>query len=238
MSPSPLRIATYNIKHGDNGNGRVDLRRLGVACAGLGADVLAVQEVDRFSRRTGFRDEMRVIARATGLEPVFGEAARRRWRSYGNVLLARGAISDVEVIRLPRPSDGEQRVAIVARVAVNGVDLAVGATHLSFRRGEGVPQLAVLLDALAAREGPRVVMGDLNLGPELVEPALLAAGYEVAPTGPTFPTKGPRTRIDFVAVSGLEVVAASTPAPGMSDHLPVVVDVCVPGAVPGGGSGS
>ncbi|HYH48822.1 MAG TPA: endonuclease/exonuclease/phosphatase family protein [Acidimicrobiia bacterium] len=230
MNPALLRIATYNIKHGDNGNGRVDLRRLGDACAGLEADLLAVQEVDRFARRTRFRDEMRVISRATGLEAVFGEAARRRWRSYGNVLLARGRISDVDVLRLPRPSDGEQRVAIIARVAVNGVDMAVGATHLSFRRGEGAPQLAVLLDALAERDGPRVVMGDLNLGPEIVEPALVAAGYEVAPTGPTFPANGPRTRIDFIGVSGLELLTASTPSPGMSDHLPVVVEVRLSGA--------
>jgi endonuclease/exonuclease/phosphatase family metal-dependent hydrolase len=221
----PLRIATFNIKHGDNGAGRVDLRRLGAACAALSADVLAIQEVDRFARRTGFRDEMRVIARATGLKAVFGEAARRRWRSYGNVLLARGPISDVEVIKLPRPNDGEQRVAIVARVAACGLALSVGATHLSFRRGEGLPQLAVVLEALAGRDGPRVLLGDLNLRAELVEPAVTAAGYTLAPTGPTFPTSSPRTRIDFVAVSGLQVVGAASPEVGMSDHLPVVAEL-------------
>ena len=220
-----LRVATFNIKHGDSGNGRVDLRRLGAACAALSADVLAVQEVDRFARRTGFRDEMRVIARATGMTAVFGEAARRRWRSYGNALLARGPITDVEVIKLPRPSEGEQRVAIVARVAVNGVGLSVGATHLSFRRGEGVPQLGVVLAALAGREGPRVLLGDLNLGPELVEPAVTAAGYALASTGPTFPAAAPRSRIDFVAVSGLAVVSAALPDVGISDHLPVVADI-------------
>ena len=225
MSATSLRIATFNIKHGDNGRGGVDLRRLGAACAGLSADVLAVQEVDRFARRARFRDEMRVIARATGLQAVFGEAARRRWRSYGNVLLARGPIDDVEVIKLPRPGDGEQRVAIVARVAVNGVSMAVGATHLSFRQGEGAPQLGVLIDALAQREAPRVLLGDLNIGPEVAEPALLAAGYQVASTGATFPARAPRTRIDFVAVSGLEILTASTLQPGMSDHLPVLAEV-------------
>ena len=220
-----LRVATFNVKHGDNGGGRVDLRRLGDACATLSADVLAVQEVDRYARRTRFRDEMRVIARATGLEAVFGEAARRRWRTYGNVLLARGPIRDVEVIKLPRPNGGEQRVVIIARVDVDGVGLSVGATHLSFRAGEGLPQLEVVLTALAGREGPRVLLGDLNLVPELVEPAVTAAGYQLAPTGPTFPAGTPRTRIDFVAVSGFEVVDASTPRPGVSDHLPVVADL-------------
>jgi endonuclease/exonuclease/phosphatase family metal-dependent hydrolase len=225
----PLRVATFNIKHGDNGKGRVDLNRMAEACASLSADVLAVQEVDRYARRTRFRDEMRVIARATGLQAVFGECVRRRWRSYGNVLLARGPIRDVEVIRLPRPSAGEQRVAIVARVDVNGLGLSVAATHLSFRAGEGLPQLETLLDALARRDGPRVLLGDLNLGPEVVEPAVTAAGYRLAPTGPTFPAAKPRTRIDFVAVSGAEVLAASTPAPGISDHLPIVAEIGAPG---------
>lgn len=220
-----LRVATFNIKHGDSGGGRIDLRRMQEACAGLSADVLAIQEVDRFARRTGFRDEMRVIARATGMEAVFGEAARRRWRAYGNVLLARGPISDVEIIKLPRPNGGEQRVAIVARAGVNGVGMSVGATHLSFRAGEGLPQLEMVLDALGRRDGPRVLLGDLNLGPEVVEPAVTAAGYRLAPTGPTFPARGPRTRIDFVAVSGFEILASSTPTPGVSDHLPVVADI-------------
>ncbi|HZI38228.1 MAG TPA: endonuclease/exonuclease/phosphatase family protein [Acidimicrobiia bacterium] len=221
----PLRVATFNVKHGDDGCGRIDLRRMAEACAALSADVLAIQEVDRYAGRTGFRDEMRVIARATGLQAVFGQCIRRRWRTYGNVLLARGPISDVEVIRLPRPSGGEQRVAILARVDVDGLGLSVAATHLSFRPGEGLPQLELLLDALARRDGPRVLTGDLNLGPEVVEPAVTAAGYVLAPTGPTFPAGAPRTRIDFVAVSGLEVLAASTPRPGVSDHLPVVAEV-------------
>jgi endonuclease/exonuclease/phosphatase family metal-dependent hydrolase len=223
-----VRVATFNIKHGENGDGRVDLRRLAAACAGLSADVLAIQEVDRFARRTHFRDEMRLIARATGLQAVFGEAARKRWRSYGNVLLARGPITDVEVVKLPRPGGGEPRVAIVARVTVDGIGLSVGATHLSFRKGEGAAQLDVLLAALAERDGPRLLMGDLNIGPDVVLPAVTAAGYAVAPTEATFPASAPRTRIDFVAVSGLEIAAASTPTVGTSDHLPIVAELRQP----------
>jgi endonuclease/exonuclease/phosphatase family metal-dependent hydrolase len=224
-----LRVATFNIKHGENGDGRVDLRRLAAACSSLSADVLAVQEVDRFARRGGFRDEMRLIARATGMSAVFGEAARRPpFRTYGNVLLARGPITDVEVLKLPRPSGGEPRVAIVARVSVMGTALSVGATHLSFRKGEGAAQLDVLLQALAERDGPRLLLGDLNLGPDVVLPAVTAAGYAVAPTDATFPATAPRTRIDFVAVSGLEVAGTSTPDVGTSDHLPVVAQLAVP----------
>jgi len=83
----------------------------------------------------------------------------------------------------------------------------------------------VVLAALAGREGPRVLLGDLNLSPELVEPAVTAAGYALASTGPTFPAAAPRSRIDFVAVSGLAVVSAALPDVGISDHLPVVVHI-------------
>ncbi|HEV7862342.1 MAG TPA: hypothetical protein VGR20_06565, partial [Acidimicrobiia bacterium] len=71
---------------------------------------------------------------------------------------------------------------------------------------------------------------DLNIGPDLVVPAVTAAGYTVAPTEATFPASAPRTRIDFVAVSGLEIMAASTPIVGTSDHLPIVADLAVPAA--------
>jgi endonuclease/exonuclease/phosphatase family metal-dependent hydrolase len=225
-----LRVATFNIKHGSDRRGKVDLSRMSAACSTLLADVLAIQEVDRFARRTRFRDEMRVIAKATGLQAVFGEAARRRWRSYGNVLLARGPITDVEVLKLPRPNDGEQRVAILAQVSVNGQRLSVGATHLSFRAGEGEAQLQVVLDALARRDGPRLLLGDLNLGPDVVEPALAAAGYVVVPTGPTFPTGTPRVRIDYVAAAGLEVVDGTGKAIelGTSDHLAVAANLAQP----------
>jgi endonuclease/exonuclease/phosphatase family metal-dependent hydrolase len=229
-----LRVATFNIKHGSDRDGNVDLPRLGAACCGLLADVLAVQEVDRFARRTGFRDEMRVMARATRLKAVFGEAARGRWRTYGNVLLARGPITEVEVLKLSRPHQGEPRVAILAEVSVDGQRMSVGATHLSFRPGEGEAQLDEVLGALAERDGPRLLLGDLNLGPKVAEPALEAAGYTVVPTGPTFPAGTPRTRLDYVAVAGLDVVYGTGEAVdlGISDHLAVAVNLAPAGSAP------
>lgn len=234
MDESPLRVVTFNIKHGLAASGHLDLRLLGRTCAGFDADVLALQEVDRRAWRTRLADEMAVVARATGLSATFGEAVRRRLiRTYGNALLARGKISDVEVVDLPRPHGGELRVAILATVILDGRDaspLSVAATHLSFRKGVGPVQLATLVEMLELRPPPRVLLGDLNLGPEIVEPALKTAGYEIAPTGATFPASQPRTRIDYVAVAGLTVVGAETPATELSDHRPVVAEIRLPGS--------
>jgi len=229
-----VRIATFNIKHGLSGRGRVDLDLLARTCAALRADVLALQEVDRRARRSGFADQVALVARATGLSATFGEAARRGLiRRYGNALLGRGELSEVEVMGLPRPDAGEPRVAILATLALNGAGLdgtrlSVAATHLSFRRKEGPAQLEVLLEALERRPLPRVLLGDLNLGPEVVEPAVGAAGYQLALTPATFPSERPRSRIDYVAVAGLEVTSAEALETEISDHRPVVAEVAVP----------
>lgn len=226
-----MRVVSFNVKHGSTAGGRVDNRLLASTCAGFGAEVLALQEVDRRALRGGLADQVRLVARATGLSAVFGEAARRGpFRRYGNVLLGRGCLSEVEVVGLPRPNGGEYRVALLARLALSGgPNLSVGATHLSFRRGEGPVQLDALVELMGRRPPPRLLLGDLNLGPEVVEPRLAAAGYQVAPTGPTFPAQVPRSRIDYVAVAGLEVVRAETPEPPVSDHRPVVAEVVVAG---------
>lgn len=235
-----VRVATFNVKHGLVAPGRgglvggspVDNGRLVGACVDLRADVLALQEVDRRARRSGYADQVEIVARATGMTAAFGEAARKGlFRRYGNALLGRGALSEVEVVGLPRPALGEFRVVVLATLslaAYDGVRLSVAATHLSYRKAEGPAQLDALVEMLDGRPLPRVLLGDLNLGPGVVEPVLTAAGYAVAPTGATFPADGPRTRIDYVAVAGLEVVAAEAPEAAVSDHRPVVADVRLP----------
>ena len=225
-----MRAVTFNIKYGSGAGARpgdrVDVSRLVRTCAAFDADILALQEVDRRARRSGWSDQVGRIARATRMSAVFGEAARRPpLRRYGNALLARGRITDVEVVGLPRPSLGEPRVAILATVTVDGVAVSVAATHLSFRKEEGRPQLDELVGRLGDRPAPRLLLGDLNLGPDVVEPTLAAAGYDIASTPPTFPAQSPRMRIDYVAVTGLTIVSADAPETGMSDHRAVVAEL-------------
>jgi endonuclease/exonuclease/phosphatase family metal-dependent hydrolase len=227
-----VRIVTFNIKHGlaTGSWWRVDVGRLAGVCAGFDADLLTLQEVDRRSLRTLFSDEVEVVSRATGLAAAFGETRRSLLRGhYGNALFARGPFSDLEVMALPRPDGGEPRVAILATAPAAGTSVSVAATHLSIRHREARLQLATVLESLGRRPLPRLVFGDLNLEPDMVEPVVTAAGYVLASTGPTFPTDRPDRRIDYVAVKGLTVVEADAPAVGISDHRPVVAIARPPG---------
>lgn len=223
-----MRIVSFNIQHGLGPGGVVDAAALASYCAELRGDVIGLQEVDVGARRSGRVDQAESVALATGMTKVFGRAHRIRLRgSYGNVLLVRGTLADVDPIVLPRMSRHEPRAAIIARAALAEGELSLAVTHLSVDPHESRAQLEAVLAAVSKRPLPRVVLGDLNLRAEDVADAFTAAGLSlVDPVTPTFPAVAPRARIDHVAVAGLKVLGVKVlPAAPVSDHRPLLVEV-------------
>jgi endonuclease/exonuclease/phosphatase family metal-dependent hydrolase len=218
-------VATFNIRHGERTDGRgVDTTALGVACAALDVEVLALQEVDRGLTRSGGADLTTVVAAATGTHAAFGPALRVRGGEYGNALLARTALSDVEVLPLPGRRDDEPRAAVIAWTGA----VTVASAHLGLDRTVSGQQLDTVLTALKARPAPRLLLGDFNRPPALVIPRAEALGYTVADSGPTFPATDPHRRIDYAIVDGLTVVRTEVVATGMSDHCALVVELSAP----------
>lgn len=211
-----MRAVTFNIQHGTGGDAAV----LGRVCAGLAADVLALQEVDVRVPRSGFVDQVTTVARATGMHAVFGRTCRVGVVGrYGNALLSRLPLADVVRLPLPRLDGNEPRGALVAEVG----GVTVAATHLSIHQEESRRQLDALLAALRP---PWVLLGDLNRLPEQLG---LPAGVSIGdPTEPTFPADAPRARIDHVAVSGVSIEAVEVlPQQAVSDHRPLAAILAV-----------
>ena len=225
-----LRVVSFNILHGQraDGSGVVDLPGLCRAAAALEPDLLALQEVDVGVPRSGRKDQAKAVADAIGLDVVFGRAARVGGiGKYGNALLARSPLTNVDVVPLPRADRGnEPRGAILA--TVDGVEVC--ATHLSIHRPEVHDQLRAVVGRLTARPRPQLLVGDLNLGPEEVAPVVEQAGLVLAdPTAPTFPRDAPRSRIDHVAVSAdLDVASVAVVPTDSSDHCALIVEIDVP----------
>lgn len=222
----PLRVATFNIRHG-LADGRHVARPWEVrASAGrLDADVAGFCEVDRRVLRSGFTDQARLLAdgfRATG--SAFGTARRLgRWGAFGNLLAVRDALEDVEVVPLPDASGKERRCAVLGTAVVCGFRVRVAVTHLQPHTTTATTQLGEVVEALRRFDGPAVLLGDFNLHPEQVAPVVEAAGMALADGPPTFPRHAPRARIDHLAVRGLSIVDVAVPDLGISDHRPLVV---------------
>jgi endonuclease/exonuclease/phosphatase family metal-dependent hydrolase len=194
-------LTTFNVQRGRRPDRVIDLPLLAETCASLETDVLALQEVTE--------DQPPVIAAASDMHVVFGSAIR----GYGNALLSRHPIDDVEIVDLPFSRRREPRSAILASTA--GVTIA--ATHLGLR-GDAVKQLPVVVASLLRRTGPHILVGDLNTEEPDVAPLELVVPQR------TFPAHSPRRRIDHVAVDGLLVASVAVlDEQRVGDHRPVVV---------------
>jgi len=211
------------------------MERLVRACRGLDADLLALQEVDRGARRSGRIDQAAVIADRLGMACVFGPGKRVGFGNRGNALLVRGTLTEVELLTLTghlRLGRRDRRGVILARVDVGELAVSVAVAHLSTGVLDNVPQERAVLDALAERPPPRLLLGDLNRRTAWVERPAAARGLALLDDDePTFPRGRPRIRIDHVASAGLAVTAPTVVDTGASDHCALTVDVADPNLV-------
>jgi endonuclease/exonuclease/phosphatase family metal-dependent hydrolase len=243
--PRPLSVATFNIHHGVGLDNVLDLERIAATVESTGAEVVGLQEVDvHFGERSNFVDQATWLADRLGMYVVFGAnldldpltpgAPRRQ---YGTAVMSEHRISEWTNTLLPRPEGGEQRGLLEARIRVRGLPVRVFNTHLQHdSQVERLAQIAAIRDILAGTDESVVVLGDLNAAPDSQEIASLTEDLVDAwvtagvGDGYTYDAATPHARIDYVMSSG-DVVArtAAVVTTDAADHLPVVVDLGLPG---------
>ena len=217
---------TWNIQTArPNPDGAPDIHRVGECLAPLEADVHAIQELDRGSRRSGGTDQPAALADALDGTLAFAPTLQRGGGEYGIAVIARGDILAVEVV--PLSGRREPRALLVVEADVGGRRWTIGCTHLSRHRDLARRQLLSAFDALATRAGPRVLLGDLNLTTGEVLPWSTAEGYRLVDGAPTHSTRQPPVihRIDHVLLSGATATAATVHCFAMSDHCAVSADM-------------
>ncbi len=230
-----LRVMTFNLHHGEGEDGKLDLERIARVIRESRADLVALQEVDVRTQRTGRVDQAAEYIRLTGLHGQFGKAIDFQGGAYGGMLLSRWPISDFQVHALPNPVKREQRIALSARIAPPGMTpLRFVGTHLDASRDDGDRwvQAARLQEWFGSDPGPVILAGDFNDQPESRVMQRLLADWEdasAAAPAPTIPARNPTARIDFVLLrprSGWRVNRSEVLVEAMaSDHRPVLVEL-------------
>lgn len=99
---------------------RLDIERIAGVINGVKPDVVALQEVDRNTKRSGSRDLAGELAQATGMEVAFGKAMDHQGGEYGVAVLVRGRIEKSRVHRIGNSPGHEPRVILetVARLGL------------------------------------------------------------------------------------------------------------------------
>jgi endonuclease/exonuclease/phosphatase family metal-dependent hydrolase len=226
-----LRVLTWNI-HSE------DPDHLAEVIGASGADVVALQEVDAYQRRSGCRDQAADIAAHLGMEARYGanitsgeECGDGQAALYGDALLSRHPILEWRHVPLPNRG-GEPRGLLEVVLEVAGRRVRVVSTHLEYASGsERKAQAEAVVEHLQGSAEPVVVMGDLNGEPDDSGLAPLRDAFTDAwaaagdGDGFTNPARDPRRRIDYVFFRGLSPTRVEVVDSTASDHLAVRADL-------------
>ena len=225
-APEKLRVVTWNIRATLSSS----LDEIGDVLADLDADVIALQEVDRVTNRTGHVDQAGELANRLGMNHAYAAARKEGDGDFGVALLSRLPFSDANPVELPGSNALERRVALDAGLCLGDHTLRTVTVHADVFPWAGEENARFLANHIEESSGDGVVVaGDLNASPfDAAVDAFLDLGLKDViqnfQEGPTFADR----RIDYVLIDeplDSTVVDGRVKDTDASDHRPLFVDL-------------
>ena len=224
-----LRVVSYNVQLGFTDAGELNIEEVAAVLASLRPDVIALQEVPRGFLPAAGIDMIGWLQHALGMPHVAFQSSSPG-ALHGNAILSRHLIGRVATRSFPRAGTALPRGALAATVQrPGGPDVRVISAHLppGGTTTDRDARVSALLD-LWDGEPSTVVALDANARPGSTLMASIAEAGLVVPDDdtPTFPSRAPTARIDYVLHSDdLTAVVVEVPRSRASDHLPVLTVV-------------
>ncbi len=197
-------------------------------------DIVALQEVDAGSVRSGFINQTQYLAEKGGFPHWYHQVNRNlgRFAQHSNGLLSHFKPTEIVDHKLPGIIPGRGAMCVYFGALDNPLVLVV--IHLALSKKARYRQLTSIGEIVRKHEHV-VVMGDLNCQPNSQEMAmLLSTTHLCEPTHGlnTFPSWRPHRKIDHILVSpSLEVADIHVLNYPFSDHLPIAMDIVLPESI-------
>lgn len=221
-----LSIMSFNIRNCRGLNEPdVDLERPATVVRKYAPDIVGLQELDRFSTRSGNRDIPEELGNSVGMKSFFAQAIPFQGGAYGIASLSK--CEPIRAYCVPLPGKEERRTLQVLEFPT----FVFFNTHLSLTKESRAASVEIIEAERKKFTKPIFLCGDFNSTSDSEEIQKMASLWTVvSPDAPTFPSDKPRIRIDYVfttlAPEAVSVKSAEVlHAPGASDHAPVLVKV-------------
>lgn len=228
-----IKIASYNIKNGQGMDGRLNLPRTAEVLAALDADFICLQEVDKYRRRSFFRNQAASLAQILKMECVFGPAIKYPIGAYGNAVLSRYPVIKSVNHQLPVPAGKSKRAMLEVHADIEGNLLRIFNTHMELDRKLRLQQIRnFIVPLIMSGHSAAILSGDLNENPEDAGVKYLYGYFQdsfAVNTGSimaTFRADHPRERMDYILLNQICTALDYRIIPSLaSDHLPVLARV-------------
>jgi len=230
ISCNRITVMSYNI-HAMKGMDKVlDAKRIAKVINEQNPDLVALQEVDMFTERSGKMDAIAILEEETGMYGLFMKTFDYQGGEFGNAILSKYPIIEKRSIALPSRQAYEPRIMMMVSVVVGCNDTVhFYATHLDHHREDSdrPAQMSKIIETIKKDKYKVILAGDLNCQPGSEPLNMLDKILKRCPSEEmTYPADDPYWIIDHIYYSenrglkdlGLKVI----PEKVASDHRPIV----------------
>lgn len=224
----PLRIMTYNIRHGAGMDDVIDLDRQAGVIGDATPDVVGLQEVDSCVKRSHYVHQAAVLAKSLGMYSTFGPAIPLTGGKYGVAILSKEKPLSHHNIPLP---GSEKRTLLVCEFQ----EYVFACTHLDLEEENRLASLDIILAEAVRWDKPFFICGDWNDTPTSALITKMKKSFSFLnnltnnSANYTFPARTPKNIIDYIASYGRVVKSVRKRQvinePEASDHRPVLVEI-------------
>ncbi|MDP4205563.1 MAG: endonuclease/exonuclease/phosphatase family protein [Bacteroidota bacterium] len=225
---------TYNIYHGATLKEDFDLDYLSKVITRQNPDVVFLQEVDRYTKRSRGMDIATELAYRTKLSALFGTAMPFDDGQYGITILSRYPICSSKNYILPYSKGRESRALLVANVKLGSGDtISLMCTHIdqNDKNSDRPIQIKRILNISNTIKYPKILAGDFNMTPDAPELKFLDPYFSRNKRDDeiyTYPSDKPTIKIDYIFFApqkNFTILNSLVPEETIgSDHRPYIVE--------------
>ena len=227
QAQNTLKLMTYNIKNANGMDDVCNFQRIANVINNASPDVVAIQEVDSMTKRSGQKYVLGEIAGRTQMHAYFAPAIDFDGGKYGIGLLTRQV--PVRLQTIPLPGREEARALVLAEFE----DYIYCCTHMSLTEEDRMESLKIVKSFTTPYKKPLFLAGDMNAEPESDFIKELQKDFQLLsnPKQHTYPAPEPKETIDYIAAlksnaNGFALISARVlNEPVASDHRPILVEL-------------
>jgi endonuclease/exonuclease/phosphatase family metal-dependent hydrolase len=225
-----LKVMTFNIHHGKGIDGKTDLSRILAEIMKSEADIVALQEVDRYQPRSFFRDQLAILTRGSGMYSCYSSSLNFGFSQYGNAILSKWPIVSKSTIYMDggfeRRSILHAKIKVIGRCSGLESEIIIVNTHLGVRAQEYKWQMPILCKIIADLPKPTILLGDFNMEPSNITLKIIDPSWHKISLDRPQATMQNGKQIDHIFVnSGFLNARAWLQETTASDHHAVIADI-------------